>query len=258
MDDLLKGGLVALAIGGLTEMVTYMGDDIDDPSDDNPIVSVPYSEFAEKAKTGDLLLISCPTSMTRMFTKSLWSHCGIVWRPRPHHGHGQMMMSTSTIYEWSSHRIGEQVMNSIGKPFNGTQFVPLDYLAADNGAIYWRPVSLTEEQRDRLYEFTDAMAYKVSFSEYPEFAAYLGSAAAEVFNGFGTGMVCSHTVAATYMSIDALALDRHLSQYSPETFSPTGDARWLVPVDEQVKMVVGFDTSRLVSLLQPKKIKKQH
>lgn len=232
---MLGGGLMAMAVGGLARGITYLGDDLDSSS--GPAVSVSYATFQQRAKSGDLLLTSCPTSISRVVTKSIWSHCGIVWRDP----------KTDAMYEWSSHMGNEGVMNTRGESFAGSQLVPLDYLAADNGTVFWRQVHLDRGQREKLNLFVEKMQYKIEFSSLPELMAYFGPVAAKIFNGFGTGMVCSHTVAATYMAIEALANDKHLSQYCPETFSPTGDASWLVPVSPHVNIVIGFDTSRLIS-----------
>lgn len=236
MEHILGGGLLAMAVGGLGKAITYLGDDIDSPN--GPVSSVSYTEFKRKAKTGDMIFTSCPTSISRVFTKSMWSHCGMVWRDP----------ETDEIYEWSSHMADEGLPNSSGEKFGGTQLVPLFHLAADNGTVYWRPIHLSSAQRKKVYEFVEKTKYKVEFSSYPEFAAYLGRIPAKLFNGFGTGMVCSHTVAATYLFADALALDRHLTQFAPETFSPSGDASWTVPVAPCVSMVVSYDMSELISL----------
>jgi len=226
---------MAMAVGGLARTITYLGDDLD--SSTGPAISVSYSKFKQRAKSGDLILTSCPTSVSRVVTKSLWSHCGIIWRDP----------ETDVMYEWSSHMREEGVMNTQGDRFGGCQLVPLDYLASSNGTVFWRQVRLDPNQRQKLDDFIGKMKYTVEFSAYPEFLAYFGPVMAKIFNGFGTGMVCSHTVAVTYMAIEAMANDRHLSQYCPETFAPTGDASWLVPISPYVNIVVGFDTSRLIS-----------
>ncbi|MDR3541960.1 MAG: hypothetical protein P4L69_13475 [Desulfosporosinus sp.] len=230
---ILGGGLITMAVGGLANMLTYLGDDLE-----TSVPSVSYNEFEKKARTGDLVFTSGPTSVHRMITKSTWSHSGIIWRDP----------KTDFIYEWSSHMKWEGVMNTIGQVHEGSQLVPLDYLASDAGGVFWRQVSLDRDQRARLNVFVEKSKYKVKFSDLPELLAYLGPVMARIFNGFGNGMACSHLVAATYMAVDALANDRNLSQFSPETLSPSGDASWLVPVSPNVKMVVGYDTSRLISL----------
>lgn len=238
-NAVLGGGLMAAALGGILKSVSYLGDDLDTPGG-NRVESVSYAEFVKEARTGDLILTSCPTSVSRIFTKSLWSHCGMVWRDASAGG---------KLYEWSSHTEEEAVMNSNGgTPTGGSQLVPLEYLASDNGAIFWRQVGLDDGQVRKLDEFVGKFKYKLEFSSFPELLAYLGPVMAKFFNGYGTGMVCSHTVAATYMAVEALTNDRHLSQFCPETFAPTGDASWLVPVSETVKMVVGFDTRELISI----------
>ena len=242
LSSMLGGSLMAMAVGGIANSITYLGDDLD--TSDALVETVPYSTFLKKARTGDLILTSCPTSVSRIATKSLWSHCGILWRDP----------NTNIMYEWSAHMGDEKVMNTSGKYFDGCQLVPLDYLASDNGAIFWRQVSLDRQQRQKMDEFVDTIKYTVEFSQLPELLAYMGPTAGKIFNGFGTGMVCSHIVAATYMAVDAIANDRHLSQYSPETFSSTGDASWLVPVSSKANMVVGFDTSRLISFAKRRRL----
>lgn len=225
-----------MAVGGLGKAITYLGDDIDSPN--GPVSSVSFTEFKKKARTGDMIFTACPTSVSRVFTKSMWSHCGIVWRDP----------TTNDIYEWSSHMAGEGLPNTLKAKFGGAQLVPLYHLAADNGTVYWRPIYMTKEQRKKVNEYVEKMKYQVEFSAYPELAAYLGPIPAKIFNGFGTGMVCSHIVASTYLYADVLALDRHVTQFAPETFSPSGDASWNVPVCPHVSIVVSFDMSKLISL----------
>ena len=231
----IGGGLLAMAVGSLGKALTYMGDDLECGEE---VESVRYSEFEARAKTGDLILTSYP-SITRAFTKSMWSHCGMVWRETEPDGR---------IYEWSSHMESEGVLNTVGEPRGGTQLVPMDYLASDNGAVFWRHVALGPERRRRVREFVDLLKYQVDFSSLPELAVFLGPIGASLFSDFGTGMTCSHIVAATYLAAEALTLDRSISRFSPETFSPTGDASWLVPVAERVSMVVGFDMKSLISI----------
>ena len=240
MNYIIQGGLALAAMGKIGTAITYLGDDID--SADGPVQSVTFSDFAKNSNTGDLIFTSCPTSISRIFTKSMWSHCGIVCKKCP----------GSTIYEWSSHMASEGLPNSYGdRPFNGTQLVPLDRLAAENGAVYWRPVYMDKSQRNKIKEYIRSAKYKIPFSEYPELAAYLGKIPAKLFNGFGTGMVCSHTVASTYLYAGVLALDRHVSQFSPETFSPSGNAMWNVPICRDIKMVEAYDMNHFISFPQP-------
>lgn len=237
---LAAGGLTAAALGALVYRMSYMGDDL---ASGEHSESISYSEFVQHAQTGDLILTSgaALTSMSRVVTKSIWSHCGMVYKDK----------KTGVFYEWSSHNSSENLPNTSGTPCGGTQLVPLDYLASDNGFLHWRRVHLEDWQREKIYQVVDMLKYNIGFSQIPEFFAYFGPAMASTFNGFGTGMVCSHTVALTYITAEAVALDRELSQYAPTSFSDTGDATWLVPVDERVKMIIGFDTSRLIKLTSP-------
>ena len=234
---LLGAALMAYGFGKVVDRFSYMGDDIVSGGE---VETVSYAKFVAKARTGDLILTSSTaiTSLSRVVTKSIWSHCGIVWK-RPEDG---------VLFEWSSHNDAEGVPNTAGRPFAGAQLVPLDYLAADNGAIYWRAVELDKVQRSDVCAVVDRLKYRVGFSDTPEFLAYFGPVMARLFNGFGSGMACSHLVAATYMAANAMALDRHLTQFTPKTFSESGDAGWLVEVAPRVSMVVGFDTSRMVRL----------
>lgn len=236
-------GVAAAVLAKALHSMTYWGDDV---AYGGHVESVPYSEFAAKAKSGDLILTSgmAFTSVSRLFTKSIWSHCGIVWRDP----------KTGALYEWSSHNGGEEVLNDRGpsRPVSGTQLVPLEYLAADNGCICWRPVDLDDSQRKRLGEVIDALKYRVEFASIPEWVAHMGGVMKLLFENSGWGMLCSHTVALTYAAIDAIALDRGMTGFVPKTFSDEGDAVWQVPVSDTVKYVVGFDTKSLVNL-SPKK-----
>lgn len=238
---ILGSALVLYGLGKAAHRFTFMGEDI---MAGGNVESVSYSTFRERAKTGDLVLTSSTaiTSVSRMVTQSIWSHCGVVWQDRD-----------GSLYEWSSHSEGEGVPNTIGRPFGGAQLVPLDYLASDNGTIYWRPIGLNAAQRKCVDKMVDEFKYGVKFSDTPEFLSYFGPIMAKAFNGFGAGMACSHLVATTYIAANAIALDRHITQYTPKTFSDSGDAEWLVEVSERVKMVVGFDTSRLISLAPPRR-----
>jgi hypothetical protein len=231
------GGLVAALFGGVVYRLSYMGDDLSTGGHSD---SISFSHFKKQAKTGDLILTSgaALTSVSRMVTESIWSHCGMLYIDK----------ETGMFYEWSSHNKDEGVENSMHTPWNGAQLVPLDYLVSDNGFIHWRPIQLEDSQREKIYQIVEKLKYTVGFSQIPEFLAYFGPYMAKLFSGFGTGLVCSHLVALTYISIEALALDRQLSLFAPADFADTGNATWLVPVESRLKMVVGYDTSRLISL----------
>ena len=237
--SILGSSLAMWGMGKIANRMTYMGDDVDDGE---YAQSISYSKFSKMAKTGDLILTSASaiTSVSRMISKSIWSHCGIVWKDP----------KTGKLYEWSSHNHSEDVHNTEGiVNFGGTQLVPLSYLASDNGCLFWRRVNLSVDQQDKLNKYVEATKYKVTFSDSLEFVAMLTPVTAKLFNGFGSGMACCHTVAASYIAANVIALDRHITQFTPSSFSDTGDVSWQVPVDDHVYMVVGFDTRDLINLV---------
>lgn len=227
----LGASLTAAVTGLLTYGLSFM-EDFNLPS------PIPYQEFIRQSRTGDILLTASTeiTSVTRLITRSMYSHCGILYKD-----------DVGGLYEWSSHAAGEGVMNTSGKAFGGAQLVPLSYLASDNGTVFWKRVHLSARQRSKVQEVIRLMAYKTEFSQSPEFLAFLGGLFAKVFNGFGTGMVCSHTVAITYMAAEAISKDRNLTQYYPETFSDEGSVDWLVPTSK-TRMILGCDTTKLINL----------
>lgn len=234
----LGSSLAMWGIGKIANRMTYMGDDVDDGEH---ALSVSYAKFSKTAKTGDLILTSSTaiTSVYRMVSRSIWSHCGIVWKDP----------KTGVLYEWSSHNPTENVCNTKGiDHFGGTQLVPLSYLASDNGCLFWRRVDLSKVQQDKLNRYIESTKYRVNFSDPAEFIAMLTPVTAKFLNGFGSGMACCHTVATSYIAADVIALDRHITQFHPASFSDTGDVSWQVPVDDKVRMVVGFDTRDLIDL----------
>jgi len=237
-----------LAAGGIAHALTYISDDI--AVMPNSIKSVDFENFEASARTGDLLLTSSTaiTSVSRIITGSLWSHCGILYIENDTDGFGETVKNRQqqqlAMYEWSSHSPSEQVYDRNGaRGVNGTQLVPLSYLAADNGTIFWRPLGLSEDQRRDVAAVARRMYGKIAFSEPLSFAAYIGGPMAHVFNDYGIGMACPHVVASTYAFAGALLLDRPLTQYTPETFSDTGDALWAVDVGK-TRMVTNFDAKR--------------
>jgi len=236
--SVLSSSLALWGIGKIAGRLTYMGDDVDAGEHAN---SIPYSRFCKLAKTGDLILTSSTaiTSVSRMVSRSIWSHCGIVWKdPRTHR-----------LFEWSSHNSSENVCNTEGLAnFGGTQLVPLSYLASDNGCLFWRRVEMSDVQRAKLNTYIENTKYKVNFSDPMEFVAMLTPLTAKLFNGYGSGMACCHTVAASYIAAEVIALDRHITQFTPTSFSDSGDVAWQVPVDDHMNMVVGFDTTDLIRL----------
>lgn len=236
---ILSGGIVALGLGGLARWATHLEDSIIED-----IQSIPYRDFIKTVKTGDLILTSSTeiTSMTRMVTNSLWSHCGIAyWGPDPRTG-------KRSLYEWSAHSDTEHVLNSKGEfDCSGPQLVPLEFLASLNGSVFWRRVDMTEEQRAFVDKAVEVMAYKIRFSTLAEFMVYLGKPFSSLCDGMGGGMACPHVVASTYIGSGVIDLDRNLSQYTPKSFSDIGDALWSVNV-APTKMVVGYDATSLVSL----------
>lgn len=255
METAILGGcLAALAAGGIAHALTYISDDIAVAPESIPSIS--FEDFEATARTGDLLLTSSTsiTSVSRLLTGSLWSHCGILYIDDSN----DVLLTTTTtttttttrrrtrssMYEWSSHSPGEQVYDRNGmRGINGTQLVPLSYLAADNGTVFWRRVALTDEQRDDIASLVRKMYGKIAFSEALSFAACIGGPIGHVFNDYGIGMACSHVVASTYAFANALLLDRPLTQYTPETFSDTGDARWTADV-EKTRMITNFNAKR--------------
>lgn len=227
---------MGLALGEAIQTLTYLDDHIAEGWDVPK--SVPYREFAGLVRTGDLILTSSTsiTSMTRMFTKSLWSHVGMAY-----------VGGDGRLFEWSSHNGSENIDNSAGVVCGGPQLVPMERLAAESGTVFWRPVRMTDAQRDAVPAVVEKFAYRLRFSDNVEFLSYLGWPFSKIFAGYGGGMACPHIVASTYASVGALMLDRDISLYTPESFSDTGDARWIVPVGI-TSMVMGFDATRLVRL----------
>jgi hypothetical protein len=232
-DPLLRASLVTLALGSAAQAITYLDDKMGDGWD---VPSISYRDFMAQVQTGDLILTSSTsiTSMTRMWTHSLWSHVGMVYRD-------------DKLYEWSAHNESESMTNSRGVVCGGPQLVPLENLVAESGTVFWRRVNMTTEQRANINDVVDRLAYKLQFSDNVEFLSYLGWPFSRIFAGYGGGMACPHVVAATYMAVGVMNLDRDISIYTPESFSDTGDAKWNVPVG-LTNMVVGFDTTSLVHL----------
>ena len=237
-NALIGGGLVALSLGNLVRLASHWEDDIVEDVD-----TVSYKDFISCVKTGDLLLTSSTeiSSITRAFTDSLWSHCGIAyWAFDPDSG-------TKALYEWSSHCKEENVLNSRGVfGTGGPQLVPVEFLASMAGAVFWRRVDMDDAQRQCVQRAVDALAYKVRFSATSEFLVYCGLS---VFDGFGGGMACSHVVASTYGGGGVVDLKSNLSQYTPKSFSETGNAAWTVNV-APTKMVGGYDATTLIRLYQ--------
>ena len=246
---LLGGAALAAAVGGLARTATYLDDGIGEGDDVQ--LSVPYSEFEREARDGDLLLTSSTliTSMARMVTRSLWSHSGMVYRaPLPGCG-------DDIICEWSAHNISEEIGNTVGVACGGPQLVPVENLVAESGTVFWRPaLALSHEQRCGVGHVVSQLAYKLRFSSSIEFLAYAGWPFSKIFAGYGGGMACPHVVAATYAAIGALYLDRNIALFTPDSFSETGDAKW-IPQDlfGATRMVVGYDARRLVRLPDLKK-----
>lgn len=228
----LGGGLAALAAGGLAYALSYSEDDVHVTTD-----SVNYADFRKQCKTGDLILTSNTSliCLTRAWLHCTWSHCGILVKG-----------TDGNLYEWSAHASFEGIKNTIDHPQGGAQLVSLDQLIADNGGIFWRQVALSKAKRKVIAKFVETMAYSVPFSELPQMLSFLGGPLS-LFSDYGIGMVCSHVTAATYLAAEAIALDRNITAYTPQSFSDDGDASWLVPTSP-VKMVLGGDMSRLIKL----------
>ena len=234
MEKAIFGGsLTAVVVGSIAHAYTYINDSYEPES-------VSYKRFVAESNTGDLILTSGTDILTvsRLVTRSMWTHCGILYIDN----------TTGRRYEWSSHSVREQVANTAGTPYGGAQLVPLDYLVADNGALYWRKLDITDEQRTEIRRVVRTMAYKVDFSSDPEFAAFMGGPFALAFNEFGSGVSCSHLVATTYMAANIITHDRNLTQNIPDSFSDAGDVDWLCTSVSPTKLVMGFDTSRLINL----------
>ena len=234
---ILGGAVASMAIAGLARTITYLDDSI---GEGEQVESVPFSEFRQRVRTGDMLLTSSTeiTSMTRMYTQSLWSHIGIAcFAPS----------NNNRLYEWSSHNETENIGNSWGIVCGGPQLVPVENLAAESGTIFWRPMGLKDKQRLGIRDVVQGMAYRSHFSDAAELLVYLGWPFTTIFAGYGGGMACPHVVAATYAAVGALELDRDVSVYTPEMLSDSGDAKWLEPTG-RTKMVVGYDSSSLVLL----------
>lgn len=238
MDFLLLGGGVAtLAVSGIAHLLSHLGDDL------GAMDSVSYHEFAARSRTGDLILTSNPSVLTisRVVTRSGWSHCGILVKDE----------ASGKFFEWSAHSSDEEVLNSRGtRGFGGAQLVPLEYLASDNGTVFWRPVpGMGEREREKLTKAIEALAYQVKFPDGAEFAAFLGGPFSSALNDLGEGMACSQLVALSYMAAGAIASDRNISQFSPSSFSAEeGDAAWLVTPSARAYMLSGFDTSGLLTI----------
>lgn len=228
---------IGFALGEAVQALTYLDDKIGEGWDVTK--SVPYRDFKANVKTGDLLLQSSTsiTSMTRMWTRSLWSHVGMAYIDE----------QSGILYEWSAHNESEGVSNSLGVVCGGPQLVPLERMAAESGTVFWKPVRMSEFQRHGIGSVVGNLAYKLKFSDNVEFLSYLGWPFSKIFAGYGGGMACPHTVAATYTAVGVITLDRDISLYTPESFSDSGDAKWNVPVG-LTNMVVGFDATSLVRL----------
>lgn len=220
--------------------ISYLDDGIAD-GDDVPL-SVPYSEFERDALDGDLLLTSSTeiTSMTRMYTHSLWSHVGVLYRAPP----------SGIICEWSAHNESENIGNTAEFVCGGPQLVPVENLVAVSGTVFWKPaLLLSANQRAGIASVVRQLAYKLRFSSNVEFLAYAGWPFSSLLAGYGGGLACPHVVAATYAAIGALELDRNLALYTPENFSDTGDAKWVSrDMFGATRMVVGYDSTRLIKL----------
>jgi hypothetical protein len=236
MDFLLGGSLTALAISGITGAFLFLGDDLER----NP--SVPWHVFCEKARTGDVILTSNTSVLTvsRVVTRSAWTHCGILYRDE----------ESGSLYEWSAHTAAEGVINERGDTSEGgAQLVPLEFQASSYGGFFWRPMrEFRKRERARLSESIKALAHQAEFSDLYELGALLGGPFASAFNGSSGGMLCSHVVALSYMAAGAIANDRHITQFVPDTFGPDGDAAWLLPVSPVAYSVTGCDTGRLIKL----------
>lgn len=226
--------LVALALGGLAQWATHYDDSVTEDMN-----AVTYKDFVASVHTGDLLLTSSTeiSSITRMFTNSLWSHCGIAY------------WEGDRLYEWSAHNETEGLLNSRSEHGRGgPQLVPLEYLVSAAGSVFWRRVDMTEEQRGRVGEAVHKLGYSdIGFSMLPEFLVYLGIPFVSLFDGFGGGLACPHVVAATYAGAGCMDLRGPLSTYTPKSFSDVGDALWKVNV-APTKMVLGYDTTNLINI----------
>ena len=229
-NDIFFASAVSGILGALTYVFTHENNDI------SGISSIPYRRFYEECDTGDLILATNfrSPSYTRIITNSNWSHCGIVLKIK------------GRLYEWSSHTSDAKLVNSKGvRSYHGPQIVSLENIVSKYSCIYWRKINCNKEQKTKIEEIANTLAYKITYSKTAEFLTWFGNPFKYIFENYGSGMACSHIVAMTYIQVGIISPDRKLSQYIPKDFD--GDVLWKAPI-LPIKMVLGFDMKNLIKI----------
>lgn len=240
MESLLLLNGISCATAYVANKISCYNDDI---ATSSYLKSVRYSDFYREARTGDLLLFSSTSllSLTRPLTETIWTHVGVL-----------IVSENKKFFEWSSHCDNEEIPNTKGSYFNGTQFVSLDNLVAQNGTFFWCKVSMTDKQRRLVLDFANSVAYKYSFSSMIEFAAYFNGVS-KYFSGYGAGLNCAHTVALTYYYAGVIEINKNISLFKPCDFVVDDLSRWLVDVSYPY-MIIGYNFQDMFKI-PSKKIK---
>jgi hypothetical protein len=162
---------------------------------------------------------------------SQWSHCGIVY-----------VGSDDIIYEWSSHRLGEGLIAYDGRVHDGPQLMPIGNL---DSTVYFCPVKCDHARVAQLI-------YKLSRATDMPFVDILGLMGCAFFMpsiDTGMGVTCAQMVALTYMACGLLTVDRPLTNYIPQSFSPIGgDAVWRCKVSSKLYVVFVNVRTRKINL----------
>ena len=232
MDLLLPVAAAAIIAGGTLMRLSYMEDDGSEGA-----IPISFGQFKRIAKSGDLIFTSSihiTSTITRSFMGSQWSHCGMVY-----------VGNDSTIYEWSSHRLGEGLRAYDGRVHDGPQLIPISNLAS---TIYFCPVKCDHTKVANLI-------YKLSRAEDMPFVDILGLMGCAFFMpsiDTGMGVTCAQMVALTYMACGLLVIDRPLTNYIPQSFSPIGgDAVWRCKVSPKLYVVFVDGRARKINLRRP-------
>jgi hypothetical protein len=207
MEVLLPMAVAAVIGGELLMRISYMEDD-----DNDMAIPLSFDEFYSKAETGDLVLTSgihASSVITRSFMASQWSHCGIVYKSKD-----------GNIYEWSSHRIGENIRSCDGKIHDGPQLIPIQNLGS---TVYLCKVQCN---RTRMINTIGKLMSSLTTMPFIDVLSLIGCAFSTPSLDTGMGVTCAQLVALTYYSAGVLLIDRPLTNYIPDTFSPQGDAAW--------------------------------
>lgn len=128
---------IGIFLGGkYVNYVVSSGDLVDDCE------TVTYDHFLKNARTGDILLGASKeisAMPTRLYTRSPWTHVGLVCRMRDRTDPGSI-----NIVEYSGHNPTEEIYKrgyGVSKVLgDGVGLYGLDDLFANNGNIYWRPL----------------------------------------------------------------------------------------------------------------------